>query len=231
MSTLEEQRQQVPDERYDWDAARARMREEADRGHPAAWQPEQPDDELFGVLVGVNPAAPTRQYGMAPVVEIEDPAGNRWSVWLFHKVLRNAFARQDVQVGETVLIRWLGKVRPDGGGNSYDNYAVIVDRPMARGEIDWKSIGARYDGDTDAAPRRSEPVDRGLTSARSTTTFRSDEARPADGRRRLRRAPHARAHAGDDRLGDRRHRLVPAHGQDRPPARAARRVARSTPTG
>jgi len=141
--------EQVSDEQYDWDAVRARLEAEIDRGFPAAWQPEEPDEQIIGRVVAVRPAVPTRQYGTAPVVELEDPVGGRHSVWLLHKVLRLSFERQRVALGETVMIRYLGKVYPEGGGNAYDNYSLAVDRPVPRGQPDWDAI-ARAHGDQEA---------------------------------------------------------------------------------
>jgi hypothetical protein len=155
-----EEREPMPNENYDWDEARERLRKDADEGFPPSWQPENPDDEILGTVVAVNPAAPTRQYGNAPVVQIVDPVGVKWSVWLFHKVLRQNFIRQRVAVGEVVLIRYLGKVYPEGGGNAYDNYAVVVDRPVSRGDVDWDAIARRYQDDAgdldEPQSRRSE---------------------------------------------------------------------------
>jgi len=130
----------MPNETYDWDAIRERLRKRADEGFPASWQPEEVGDELLGVVRRVVLAAPTRQYGTAAVVELETEVGARYSVWLFHKVLRQAFIRERVQLGELVLIRWLGKKTPEGGGNSYDNYEVVVDRPEATGSPDWDAV-------------------------------------------------------------------------------------------
>lgn len=149
MATME-----MPNETHDWDAIAERMRKAADEGFPTAWQPESPDDEIIGTLARVTMQAPT-SYGPAPVVELVTPVGARYSVWLFHTVLRRAFEREAPALGERVLIRWLGKRRPDGGGNEYDDYRVIVDRPEAAGQPDWQAMASRY-GDHDVARHRSE---------------------------------------------------------------------------
>lgn len=138
----------MPNETHDWDEVAARMRKQADEGFPPAWQPEQPDDEIIGVLARVTMQAPT-SYGPAPVVELVMPAsGARFSVWLFHTVLRRAFERERPALGETVLIRYLGKRRPESGGNAYDDYRLIVDRPLASDAPDWEAMADRYDRGT-----------------------------------------------------------------------------------
>jgi len=139
-----------------WDEVRARLAAEADRGTPAAWMPEEPGDELFGVFVAFNPAAPTK-FGPAPVATIRDATSTTWSLWLLHKVLRLNFERQRIALGERVLVRYLGSVRPEGGGNAYDNYAVIVDRPPS-GSPDWDAVARRYNDDAELDERRpNEP--------------------------------------------------------------------------
>lgn len=137
----------MPNETYDWDGVRERLRQDADRGYPPAWQPDEPDEEIFGVVVAVRPMAPT-VFGPAPIVELEDPTGTRWSIWLVHTVLRRAFERQRVALGETVLIRYLGKHHPETGGNAYDNYTLVVDRPAPTGQPDWDGISKRYQDGT-----------------------------------------------------------------------------------
>jgi hypothetical protein len=151
----------MPDETHDWaadwDAARERMRKAADEGFPESWQPESPDDEIVGTLARVTMQAPT-SFGPAPVVELVLPGGARCSVWLFHTVLRRAFEREAPALGERLLIRWLGKRRPDGGGNAYDDYRLIVDRPENKGAPDWAAMAQHYDDvQNDVARGRGEP--------------------------------------------------------------------------
>jgi len=142
----------MPNETYDWDSIAERMRKAADEGFPTSWQPEEPGDEILGTLARVTMQAPT-SYGPAPVVELVTPVGGRFSVWLFHTVLRRAFEREAPALGERVLIRYLGKRRPEGGGNEYDDYRLIVDRPEASGSPDWTTMATRY-GDHDVARGR-----------------------------------------------------------------------------
>jgi hypothetical protein len=140
-----------------WDEVRQRLLEEADRGYAEAWQPEQEGDYIVGTMVHVTASAPT-QYGPAPVVELRDPVGVATSVWLFPKVLRLAFERQRPALGERLLIRFEGVRYPEGGGNAYKVYTLVVDRPTPEGEIDWDQLADRYGDDLDeAAPAKREP--------------------------------------------------------------------------
>jgi hypothetical protein len=115
-------------------------------------------DEIFGYVRRVVMQAPT-SYGPAPVVELELPrSGQRISIWLFHKVLRQSFERERVRLGELVLIRYLGKKHPEGGGNAYDNYRLVVDRKEEGGEPDWGAMAERYGDESDRGiVRRGDP--------------------------------------------------------------------------
>jgi hypothetical protein len=128
-----------------------RLREQADREYPTAWIPEQPGDELVGVVRAVRPAVHTA-YGPVPVVEVEQ-LGTRagWSIWLTHTVLRREFIRRRPVPGETLLVRYLGRVQPETGGAAYESYRVVVDRPDENSDVDWRGIAGRY-GDLDDAP-------------------------------------------------------------------------------
>lgn len=142
---------------FDFDAARARLSAQADEGHPPAWQPEE-GDELCGVVVAVNPAVHTA-YGDVPVVTLQGPNGGRRSVWLHHAVLRRAFVRADVQLGELVLIRYVGRVEPEGGGNPYADYRVAVDRPSPTGAPPWQRIAALHEDPLEGTAMTHVPVD------------------------------------------------------------------------
>lgn len=142
----------VTDETAPWVDIYARLNERADAENPPSWQPERDGDELFGQLVAVNESAPTK-YGSAPVVTIRKPDGEMVSLWLLHAVLRREFERAMPRLEEYVLVRYQGRVEPDGEGRPYENYAVHLDRG-GQGP-DWDRIAARYGDDLDA--RIDEP--------------------------------------------------------------------------
>lgn len=136
-----------PNEQHDWDQAARdtyqRLREKADQETPKAWMPTEAGDDLVGVLVDVNVAAPTK-FGPSPVVTIKRlNDGELVSLWLLHAVLRREFERKQPLIGETVLVRYDGKVRPEGGGNDYDMYTLVLDRPEGAAPS-WDAIADRY---------------------------------------------------------------------------------------
>lgn len=139
----------------EWQEAEARARAELDREHPPAWTPE-PGETIVGRMVGFQPSVFT-VHGNVPVVTLEGPNGGRRSVWLIHKVLRRAFARENVVLGEIVAIRYLGKKDPAGPGQPYADYKVGVDRNYGDAAApDWAAVLAAHDddpiGDDVAAP-------------------------------------------------------------------------------
>jgi hypothetical protein len=146
----------MPNETYDWEAAAERLREQADRGYPEPWLPESDGEELLGTVVAIREAAPTK-FGPCPVVEIQGVGGQAFSVWLNHTVLRRAFERNNVQPGELVLIRYVGRRTPEGGGNDYADYRLVVDRPIGK-TADWRGIAERYGDDVDDDLKRAVPA-------------------------------------------------------------------------
>lgn len=123
-----------------------RLRQRAAEATPPSWVPEVPGEELFGMLVDVNESAPTK-YGSAPVATIRKPDGELASLWLLHAVLRRELERARPMIGEYLLVRFQGKVQPEGGGNSYASYSVVVDRDKR--PLDWSAIANRYGDDLD----------------------------------------------------------------------------------
>jgi hypothetical protein len=164
----DEQQQQhpaPPNEGHDWDQAARdtyqRLRDRATSDAPPAWMPTEEGDELFGTFVDLIPAAPTK-FGPAPVVQLAQPSGEVVSVWLLHSVLRREFERAAPAIGENVLIRYLGMVQPEGGGNPYQTYSLTVDRKAA--PVTWEQIAQRYDAGAETVEAATPPA-----SARPST--------------------------------------------------------------
>ena len=132
---------------------RERLRGEIDREYAPAWIPEKTGEEVCGVVAEVKAAVPTKK-GPVPVVTLELDDGGALSVWLVHTALRRSFARANVDVGETVLIRYLGRVEAAGGGEPYFDYRLAVDRPRDE-TVDWRAIA----GDEFEAAGEAPPAD------------------------------------------------------------------------
>jgi hypothetical protein len=141
-----------------WEEREQRLLDELDKEWPPAWVPENAGDAITGVVVGVNPAAPTRN-GPCPVVTLRGPNGGERSIWLWHRVLRGKFVRANVHLGETVAIRFDGMQEPKGGGQEYANYSFAVDRPGGdSGAPDWTKIATTYGDELDDVQRMRESL-------------------------------------------------------------------------
>jgi hypothetical protein len=140
------------------DETRQRLREQADRGFPAAWIPNEPGDELCAVVTGIKPAVRT-SYGPVPVLELEELGTSAtWSLWLVHTVLRREVWRARPAAGETLYVRYEGRIQPEGGGAAYEGYTVLVDRPDQGTEVDWAALARRYDPDVAAEDDPPSPA-------------------------------------------------------------------------
>lgn len=136
----------------------ARMREKLEAGYPVPWIPNEngDEDEIIGTFVRLE-QAPTRSYGMQWVMILaEAETGVERSVWLLHTVLRNELSKLKPVTGEVVAIKHLGKKEPQGGGQEYDDYRVVVDR-VAGTQANWDAVGGATPT-TAAAPAPAAPA-------------------------------------------------------------------------
>lgn len=173
----------MPNESYDWEAAQARLEAAAEAAGeaPPAWlHNDEPGAQIVGRLVAVNPSAYTA-HGNVPVVTLEGPNGGRRSVWLHHAVLRRGFERANVQLGEVVLVRFVGKVSPAGGGNAWHDYRVAVDREASAAGADWAAIAKAHGDDAELAREAEQrAVDEQHDAALLTGQQQVDAAAAAD---------------------------------------------------
>jgi hypothetical protein len=127
-----------------------RLRERASREFPKAWVPEQPGEELAGELDRYESG--TTAYGEQTIAVLRTLDGAERAVWLIHAVLRDEFAKLQPRPGELVLIRYLGKREPAGGGSAYVSYRLEVDRPDA--VPDWAAVGGEPAQISDPPPEQ-----------------------------------------------------------------------------
>jgi len=160
----------------DWNSTVGRLREQASKGFGKSWIPEKPGDELVGYVRAVKPAVRT-PYGSVPVLELEEPNGTAWSLWLLHTVLRREVWRVRPIAGELLYVRYDGKITPDSGGAAYESYSVLVDRPESNEPIDWEAIARHYDPDAfeDAPPEITRGPDRDVAAGPGIPAPEADE--------------------------------------------------------
>lgn len=99
------------------------------------WRPE-PGDKLIGTIISIDEGT-SGEWGPYPLLEVEQGDGTCIALHAFHSVLRNAIASKRPQVGDTIGVKYIGKVNPKGGGNAYENYRVQIERAAGAPEIDW----------------------------------------------------------------------------------------------
>lgn len=135
----------------------ARLRERAEH-KPQSWRFDDNGPEFAGYFQ-IWTEGMTAGYGKCPIavfVGYED--GQEWSLWCFHKVLAGQLVKANPQQGELVLIRHLGTVEPDGGGQAYENYRVVVERTSGGGGLSVDRVaelaGVEYEGESVKAAER-----------------------------------------------------------------------------
>jgi hypothetical protein len=113
-----------------------------EQGLPQAWRPDQGGEDNPNPLIGtfVEMTTATTAYGPTWVMTVRLEDGSERAVWLMHTVLRNELARARPKPGETLGIKYNGKVAVEGG-QGYVSYRVKVDRPLGEA-FDWSKIGA-----------------------------------------------------------------------------------------
>ena len=114
------------------------MRRQVSEPYPEAWIATDTEAEFVGTFRQLKKVS--GQFGDTWVAVFEEhTTGTLRSVWLNHAVLRNEIALVAPKPGELVVIRYHGRVHPEGGGQPYALYRVAVDRPDGPG-IDWADI-------------------------------------------------------------------------------------------
>lgn len=117
-------------------AKMAAMMDKVDE-YPETWKWDEHGDTIQGTFQRLDwgPSQYTES-GKIPIYVIEDDNGKEWSVWGRYDILRREFAEQNVQPGDYVGIKNLGK--PAG-----KNYVKIVLRVLPSGakSIDWGRLG------------------------------------------------------------------------------------------
>lgn len=133
------------------------LRDRVRADFPEAWIPEGEGDELIGYFQRIDYG--NTSYGRCPIAVFADPTtGTERAVWLLHTVLRNELIRVRPAAGELVAIRYLGRREPTGGGQAYESYRVVVDRPASA--VSWDDLAT---DDVPAPAAESAPLgDTGL---------------------------------------------------------------------
>lgn len=123
--------------------------------YPDTWKWDEHGDTIQGTFARLDwgPSQFTES-GKVPIYVIEDDNGKEWSVWGRYEVLRREFVEQNIQPGDYVGIKNLGK--PEG-----KNYVRCVVRVLPAGgkSIDWGVVGKVEVADTDEYVTDAQPTE------------------------------------------------------------------------
>jgi hypothetical protein len=94
--------------------------------------PEHPNP-LAGTVRGYERASMEFENGFRPwICKVEDRAGVLWSLWLFGKVLIDEFTTKQPEVGERIVVRYVGpSPNPKPGRQPAQLYRLTVDRELS----------------------------------------------------------------------------------------------------
>lgn len=118
-----------------------RLTARAAEPQPESWKHEKEGDQIVGRFRRLEKGSTT--YGDCWIVVLESlrTPGRLSSVWLFNTTLFNEFKKARPKPGETVLVRYEGRVQRQGQSD-YHLWKVVVDRPENESAYSWGDLGA-----------------------------------------------------------------------------------------
>jgi len=122
-------------------AVEQRLLAKAAEPQPESWKHEKPGDQIIGKFRRLEKGSTS--YGDCWIVVLESlrAPGRLASVWLFNTTLHNEFVKVRPRPGETVLVRYEGRVEKPGQ-NPYHLWKVVVDRPEGNDSpYSWVDVG------------------------------------------------------------------------------------------
>lgn len=106
-----------------------------------AFRPEREGESVEGVLVARDITTSDYTTDEIPVLTLKQADGVYRGVRGYHQVLRNELEKVDPQIGDTVAIKYLGKLPNKAKTGSYHGYKVRV----AHGEVAPSQAAAMVD--------------------------------------------------------------------------------------
>lgn len=150
--------QQLSDEQY-FAQLEQQMLGELEEEYPPSWNFKEDGEgaTVMGKVVAMRLATFTREgeQQQQRIAVIESKGGDKQTVWLT-RVLSSQFQREAAAIGDAVAIKYLGLRAPEGGGNEYHDFKVIVRKPEGTA-VDWSVPGA-------APARRASDAPAGTSS-------------------------------------------------------------------
>lgn len=121
------------------------MTEEFDFDYAEGWKP-RPGETLIGVVT----EATVRQgnYEPYPLITVRQDNGESRAFHAFHTVAANQIAELNVQPGDRVGIKYMGKLTTKDGRGSYEGYRIRKSGGASAG-VDWSKAGVTTDAAED----------------------------------------------------------------------------------
>jgi hypothetical protein len=88
------------------------------------WRPTLAGDQVGGVITRISSTASEYTTDEIPVIDIMCPDVTIRQVRAYHTVLRHELNARHLQVGDTVAIRYLGKLPTKDGRKTFHGYKV-----------------------------------------------------------------------------------------------------------
>lgn len=150
--------QTLSDEKY-FAQLEQQMLGELEEEYPPSWNFKEDGEgaTVMGKVVAMRIATFNKdgEQQQQRIAVVQSPNGDKQTVWLT-RVLSSQFQRESAAIGDAVAIKYLGMRAPEGGGNEYHDFKVIVRKPEGTA-VDWSSPG-------EAPARRSTDTPAGASS-------------------------------------------------------------------
>lgn len=124
------------------------MTDEFDFDYAEGWKP-QPGDVLIGVVTETS--VRQGQYDPYPVITVRQDNGESRAFHAFHTVAQNQIVELNVQTGDRVGIKYMGKLQTRDGRGSYEGYRIKKSGGASPG-IDWAKAGVAGEQPGDPVP-------------------------------------------------------------------------------
>lgn len=93
-----------------------------------AWMPWDDEDQPVGIqgrVTYVGEVDSDYGDGKVPLLEIEDKAGDLWSIRGYSTALRSQISKIDPQVGDLFAVKYLGEKAGRKSGKDYHNFKAV----------------------------------------------------------------------------------------------------------
>lgn len=130
------------------------------------WEPDEVGEQLVGFVAGIEYIE--TKNGEMPVVAVDTEDGTRVKVYCGRTRLRKQLARNKIQPGDALGIRYEGSKKPKSGGNEYFDYRVDVVR-----------VGERKPEEMFRDPDVDDLVDGAVQAGQDASVWSDDEEGPS----------------------------------------------------